>query len=142
MKTLASVILVLLAACTEGSGKPDPTTALDYDAHFVALIGSYATPEDCLANEQQPFVCTFSISFCKNGRVGYRQGDIVYDGTYDLDGNIAHATFTGPGTFTIDDIDFDVVTPAQVGAPQAKWIVDTQGRWNTLQFDNIDCRTP
>src|SRR5262245_57226150 len=108
MKFASVIVFALLPACLDAS-KGEPATALDYDAHFVGLVGSYATPEDCLANEQNPFVCEFSLSFCKNGRVGFRQGDLVYDGTYDLDGNIARIHFTGPGSVTTEDFDFDVV---------------------------------
>ena len=140
MKNFAFVIAVLLAGCLDsGGGTGEPATALDYDAHFVALIGTHPTPEDCLATEEMPFVCRFSISLCKNGRAGYLRGDIVSSGTYNLEGNIAHITFTSDGSPIDEKMDFDVVAPAEIGAPQAKWIVDTEGRWNTLQFDNISC---
>ncbi len=140
MKSLAwSVICVLLPACTEGSSPttPDPSTALPEDAHFVAIIAPYTSPEDCLANAEQPFSCEFSLSLCKSGRAGERVGDLIAEGAYDMVGSVAHIDFTDGSS-----LQFDVDAVAEIGAPNAQWIVDTEHRWETLQFDNIDCSRP
>jgi hypothetical protein len=34
---------------------------------------------------------------------------------------------------------FDVQSVVDLDAPTTQWIVDTDGRWDTLSFDNIDC---
>jgi hypothetical protein len=137
MKTLACLVAaVSVAACTEpdSSNRAPAPDALPSDAHFVALISPYASPEECLANESQLFVCTFSLSLCKSGRAGQRLGDIVAEGAYDMVDSVAHVSFSD-GTV----LEFDVDAVADLGSPQAHWIVDTERRWETLQFDNIDC---
>lgn len=135
MKPLLVLSILPLAACMEsGSSKNTPLTE---DAHFVALTGTYATPEACLAKEANPFVCEVSLSLCKSGRIGLRRGDIVTDGTYTMiDDGIAHAALHDSSTF-----EFDVQLVMEVGSNQ-RWIVDTAERWKTLQFDNIDCSLP
>lgn len=144
MKTLVSLVAALsLAACMDsqpGGGTPprDPPTALSSDAHFVVVVPPYTSPEDCLANEkQQIFICTSSISFCKNGRAGQRLGDLDDEGTYTMVGSVAHASFVDGQSLA-----FDVDAVVDLDAPGEHWIVDTQERWNTLQFDNIDCDQP
>jgi hypothetical protein len=138
MKTLAGLVVAVSAAACTGSGSssliPDPSTALPDDAHFVALVSPYASPEDCLANESQLFVCTVSLSLCKSGRAGQRLGDIVEEGAYDMIDSVAHVSFRD-GT----ELEFDVDAVVELGNPNAHWIVDTRRRWETLPFDNIDC---
>lgn len=135
MKTLL-LFLLPLAACMTAGSSPNQNV-LDEDAHFVALIGTYATPEACLAKEANPFVCEFSLSLCKNGRAGLRQGDIILDGTYTMSGNgIAHASFRDGSKF-----EFDTLAVKEVDAG-GRWIVDDAERYKTLQFDNIDCSRP
>jgi hypothetical protein len=135
MKTLG-LLLLALAACMDSGSSGGPGNVLDADAHFVGLVGTHATPEDCLAKEPNPFVCEYSLSLCANGRAGLRRGDLVSEGTYTLNGVVANATFTDNTRMS-----FDVQAAHEIGSPQ-KWIVDRQERWNTLAFDNIDCGSP
>jgi hypothetical protein len=131
MKTLACVLFVgSLAACAD----PYPTTPLSQDAHYVALVSPYASPEECLAKASQPMECAISLSLCKNGRAGERFGDTVSEGVYDMGNSVATVNFTDGRTLI-----FDVAAVADVEDTSTHWIVDTQDRWNTLQFDNIDC---
>ncbi len=131
-----------LAACMDQPGpgpgqEPDPATALPADAHFIALVPPYPTPEACIAEDPQPFSCEFSLSLCMNGRAGQRIGDLIAEGTYDMENSIAHVTYTDGST-----LEFDVDAVVEIGSPNAHWIVDTERRWETLQFDNIDCSRP
>jgi hypothetical protein len=140
MKTFAGLAFAAaLTACldTGSSTTPDPSTALPYDAHFVAVVSPYASPEECLAKAPQPFTCTWSLSLCKSGRAGERAGDLVLAGAYDMVDSVAHVSFAGGGT-----LEFDVDAVVELGSPNARWIVDTERRWDTLQFDNIDCARP
>jgi len=134
MNALAGlVVAVSLAACTESATTPDPSTALPADAHFVARTPD-GSPEKCIANSEQPYGCILSLSLCKSGRAGLRIGDIVAAGAYDMVGSVAHASFTDGSSLA-----FDVEALVDLDAPDYPWIVDTEGRWQTLQFDNIDC---
>jgi hypothetical protein len=137
MKMLACLVVVVsLAGCLESGSSnttPDPSTALPSDAHFVILISPYASPEECLANEQ-PFTCQYSLSLCKSGRAGERRGDLVSEGAYDMVDSVAHVSFTDRTSR-----EFDVEAVVDLGAPNVHWIVDTERRWDTLQFDNISC---
>lgn len=141
MKTLACLwVAISVAACTEsGASKitPDPSTALPSDAHFVTIVSPYASPEECLAKASQVFTCTNSLSLCKSGRAGQRLGDIVAEGAYNMVDSVAHVSFDD-GT----SLKFDVQAVVDLGSPNARWIVDTERRWETLQFDNIDCSKP
>ena len=141
MKTLVCLAATLsLGACMEsGASKttPDPATALPADAHFVQIIAPYTSPEECLAKAEQPFSCRFSLSLCKNGRAGELFGDILKEGAYDVVDTVAHISFTGG-----ESLEFDVAAVAEIGSPNVHWIVDTANRWQTLQFDNIDCSQP
>jgi hypothetical protein len=138
MKTLACLAVAgSLAACMESGASnttPDPATALPSDAHFVAVFSPYASPEECVANAAEPRGCLSSLSLCKSGRAGRRLGDIVEQGAYDMIDSIAHVSFTD-GT----SLGFDVEAVVEIGSPDTHWIIDTERRWETLQFDNIDC---
>ena len=129
-----ALLTVLLASACLDAPAPDATMALATDTHFVGLFPPYTTPEDCLAHEQQPFSCLYSLSLCKNGHAGERRGDLLYDGGYHMVGSVAHIVYKNdpPREFDLEALVF-------VDSPNQPWIVDTQDRWNTLQFDNVSC---
>jgi hypothetical protein len=140
MKRACLFAALALGACVEGpdAGVDIPAgSALPSDAHYVMIPAGYASPEECLANAEQPFSCRYSISLCRDGRAGQLVGDIVLEGKYVMDGPLAHAKYESGET-----LDFDVQAVAEVGVPSAHWIVDTENRWDTLQFDNINCDYP
>jgi hypothetical protein len=133
MNVTVVAALLVTTACTS-------TATLSSDEHYVGFEASYSSPEDCLAqNADFGYPCLHSISLCKSGRFGMRSGDIVSEGTYDLNRSVAE--------ITLDDgaaISFDLETSMLVGSPDSAytWVPDTEGRWDTLQFDNIDCSQP
>lgn len=135
MKNLALVVMSL-TACVDGRSatEPDPKTALPYDAHFVIVPNGYPSPEACIASSDQIFSCLYSLSLCANGRTGLRTGDLITDGAYDMDGSIARATYKDGST-----LDFDVDAVADLNSPNSHWVIDTERRWETLQFDTISC---
>jgi hypothetical protein len=136
MKKLALALSIGMTACSMDGAEPE-LVPLAEDAHFVALVAPYASPEACLASAEQPFSCQFSLSLCKSGRAGMRRGDLVSTGVYGMTGAIATATFDDGSDFALD-----TVALVEVDMPDAHWIVDTLGRYRTLQFDNIDCARP
>ena len=137
MKRLALVIVAgSSAACIDAGSGDRAGQTLPSDSHYVVVPNGYASPEECIASAPQPFSCVLSLSLCRNGRAGARVGDIVEDGTYTMDGSIAHIVFDRK------TMDFDVAAVVELGSPNTTWIVDTEHRWETLQFDNISCQRP
>jgi hypothetical protein len=134
MKNLACLFAVLsVAACTDDNGS-SPTT-LTYDAYFIANFAPHASPEACIANAPDPRGCRFAITLCKNGRAAQRVADIISEGTYDMIGSVAHATFTD-GT----SLEFDVQTRVKDGdGANTTWIVDATNLHETQEFDTISC---
>lgn len=134
------VVFLILAGCTTepmAEGIPPDGVHLPSDGHFIALRDGYATPQACFdqnsSPDKNPFFCRESLSLCANGRLGYLQGDVVYHGTYTM-----HAALA---TFAIENypgLQFDVSAVEMPGV-STTWIVDTDGYYNTLQFDNISC---
>jgi hypothetical protein len=135
MKASAVAVLAALAGCIDAP--PPDSHPLPMDVHYIVLPAGYSSPEQCIANDAQPFSCINSLSLCKNGRAGLRRGDVLEQGTYQLEGSVAHITFESERT-----MDFDVDSVTEPDSPSVGWTVDTQDRWETLQFDNIDCSQP
>lgn len=140
MKVFAFLILLILAGCTTepvGAWNVSADVHLPSDGHFIAVRDGYATPQACLDQnstpDKNPFICIESLSLCEHGKAGYRLGDLTYQGTYAMHDALA--------TLAIDNypgLEFDVSAVEMVGA-STTWIVDTEGYYNTLQFDNIGC---
>jgi hypothetical protein len=131
-RLVSLALLTSLVACVDDAETGSHT--LPADGHYVIVPNGYASPEECLANAQQPFACQYSLSLCANGRAGERIGDLVDQGTYNLHGSVAHVDFDSGET-----MQFDVQAVVDLDSPNVQWIIDTEQRWNTLQFDNIDC---
>jgi hypothetical protein len=139
MKTL--VLVLLATGCFNESDQvlPDAEVAgaLPSDAHYIQIIPGYASPQQCLAEAEQPFICSYTLSLCKDGRAGSREGDLLYEGTYSMADSIAQITWssgTNP-SFT----QFDVESVTELDAPAVHWVIDTDQLYNSLQFDNISC---
>jgi hypothetical protein len=96
MRTLAYVAAVALVACTDSG-----STALSQDAHFVALIPPYTSPDECL-EEPFPNSCRRSLSLCTDGRAGQLQGHVTVTGTYAMFDAVAHVDFGSAGTLMFD----------------------------------------
>ena len=52
-----------------------------------------------------------------------------------MDGSVARVTFEHDSA-----MEFDVQAVVDLGDPTAKWIVDTDSRWETLQTSEEACR--
>ncbi len=133
---LARVSLALcgLAACVVDP-EPDEST-LPSDAYFTGIPVPFATPEACFAaNPSKPYVCEYELALCQNGRAGLRGGDLLSQGTYHLADHSAVGDLDGTA------FQFDLVTDTGVLFGQ-QWVPDMQGRWQTPQWDSIDCSRP
>ncbi len=71
---------------------------------------------------------------------GFSNFDLPEQGTYYLDGPIVVATFTGnDGPDQVIQLDTRTGS-ASVDAQTSTYILDTVGRWGTLQFDSgVEC---
>lgn len=132
MKALASLAL-LLTACLD-QAQPD-RYLLPSDAHYVAVFAPFSSPEDCLANAQDPRSCSFALTFCADGQAARRMGDVVESGDYYLEGSVAHASYNDG----IEQLTFDVDAVIELESPTTNWIVDDANRWETFAFDTIAC---
>jgi hypothetical protein len=130
----AHSLCLLLAAtgCLGTSSSDEEVPHLPTDSYFI-----YSDVEACLANHaDDQRACSFSLALCSNGRAGVRTGDIVDDGDYEMDGPMIHGVLRGT-SFT-----FDLQTGEATALGADRFIPDTAGRWQTLQFDTIDCSQP
>jgi hypothetical protein len=130
----ALVLVAALAGCVETDATTKVGRSLPTDVHYVVLPAGYSSPEECIETAEQPFSCIYSMSLCKGGKAGLRSGDILEEGRYELVESTAGITFDDGRT-----MDFDVDTVTEPDSPGLNWVVDTQDRWETLQFDNISC---
>jgi hypothetical protein len=119
------LLTVLLGACTTS---PDAPSTLPSDTYFI-----YERVEECIAREPNVWSCGFAIALWSNGRAGERIGDIIQEGDYVLDAPFARGTIAG------QPFELDLKTGAATGLGAARYIPDRDGRWQTLQFDTIDC---
>jgi hypothetical protein len=118
-------ILVSLGACTTS---PEAPSTLPNDTYFI-----YDRVDECVAREPNVWSCGFAIALCSNGRAGERIGDIVQDGDYTLDPPFARGAIAGR------PFELDLQTGDATGLGASRYIPDQDGRWQTLQFDTIDC---
>ena len=97
------------------------------------------------ARRRRPHESGNALALCSNGRVGYRIADIVTDGWYEMDGPLASGELqqrTGSGQVENQAFQLDVETGEATGLALGAWIPDTAERWQTLEFDTIDCARP
>ena len=135
MKTLALAVVTMTGCFTTTPNDDAEPTSLPSDAHYVEIEAPYASPQQCLAQNTQPFICQYSFSLCKDGRAGTRQGDLLYEGTYTMTGSVANITWDRYEGL----MQFDVSSLTEPSAPSVHWVVDTDQLYDTLQFDNISC---
>jgi len=133
------VPFLVASACTTSPATSIEGPTLPSDQRFTGLVAPFASPEDCLANTTTSFTCLYELELCANGRAGQRYGDLVYSGTYHLEPPHAVGSTDGGGTF---DFDLDSDELVMDGGRSQAYIPDAQGRWDTLQFDSIDCEQP
>jgi len=132
-RLLSITIFGALAACTSDLSEP-AGVHLPSDGHFIMIPQGYTSPWACLAAEPNPYICQESLSLCRNGRAGYRRGDLVSEGTYEMAGPIATITCVDGSPLMA----FDVAAVTSVDDP-VHWTVDTDHDYMELQFDNIGC---
>jgi hypothetical protein len=123
------LVLACLAAtgCLGGSAAPTGPT-LPADTYFI-----YDRVDECLANEPNPWSCAYTVALCSNGRAAQRIGDVIEEGFYEIDGPVA------TGTMRDTSFELNVETGDATGLALDHYAYDTEQRWNTLQFDTIDC---
>ncbi|MCW5803239.1 MAG: hypothetical protein KIT31_12720 [Deltaproteobacteria bacterium] len=134
MFRLAWVGALLLTGCFMDNAQPD-RYLLPSDAHYVAVFAPFSSPEDCLANAQDPRSCAFALTFCADGQAARRMGDVVESGDYYLEGSVANASYNDG----VQQLRFDVDAVVDLENPTTHWIVDDAHRWETLAFDTISC---
>jgi hypothetical protein len=130
MKHLACLVILCATACTAAD---EDVTLLTVDAYYLAVFAPDTSPEDCLARPD-PRGCRFAITLCSDGRAAERIGDVISDGTYELNGSIALVTLEDRS------FEFDVATRVRSNdSPKTSWVLDTKDLHKTVHFDTIDC---
>lgn len=129
----------LLAGCAADTGAPShPNTGEEHlpaDGHYILVGETYTSVEDCLARNENPWVCSFTMTLCSTGEAGIRRGDVIDGGFYMLEGTLAHVELeSSPAT----SFDFDTSTLILIDDHE-QWQLDTEERWKTQEFDNISC---
>lgn len=138
------ILLVLFAAgcavettpSSRPSASPDaPTATFTQNTYYTGIVPPYATPEACEASEANPIECHLELGFCADGTAGFSNYDLPEQGTYYLAGSIVVASI-GSGA----PIRLDTQTGQATNSDVDTYILDTVGRWNTLQLDaGITC---
>jgi hypothetical protein len=137
MKTVLLAFLVACAAETPAT-IPGPPQHVGPDLHFSGIVPPYASPDDCVAaHSDNIHECTYEIALCLSGDAGIRTNDIVQRGTYVVDNNTAVVTLEDGTTFQLD-----LATGQAVDAPLASWVADDASRFDTLEWDVLDCPQP
>ncbi|MBA3461183.1 MAG: hypothetical protein H0T46_14560 [Deltaproteobacteria bacterium] len=128
--------ILFAAACVSTSSSEPPV--LPSDAYFTGVPSQFSSTEECLANSRHPYGwdCSFELAFCHTGAAGYRQGDVITVGTYQLDDGLAVGKL-GASPFQFDLETSTALTDSFGGG--LTWVPDTAGRWTTFQFDVISC---
>ncbi|HEY1552820.1 MAG TPA: hypothetical protein VGG28_33555 [Kofleriaceae bacterium] len=127
-------LIVLAAGCAVQSPPPATDTmttepTFTQDTYYTGIVPPYATPEECEASDPNPIECHLELGFCAGGLAGFSNFDLPEQGNYHLEGAIIVASF--------DDhvIQLDPQTGHATNAQVDTYVLDTIGRWDTLQFD-------
>lgn len=136
------LLFALFAGCAADSGRAEdpghPNTGeehLPMDGHYILVGDMYTSVEDCLAKNENPWACSFTMTLCSTGKAGIRRGDVIYGGFYMLEGTLAHVELeSSPAT----SFDFDTSTLILTDDHE-QWQIDAEERWKTQEFDNISC---
>jgi hypothetical protein len=135
------LVLVLFVGCVQATPQvpadaPVAQATFTTDVYYTGIVPPYATPEDCEASSPNPIECHLELGFCADGRAGFSNFDLPEQGVYHLEGTRAIATMNGNANTIILDTQTGVATNAMVDT----YVLDTVGRWSTLQFDaGITC---
>jgi hypothetical protein len=131
-------ILFAVGCGVETSAPPDLTTipqlTFMHDTYYTGVVPPYATPEDCEASDPSPIRCHLELGFCAGGVAGFSNFDLPQRGEYHLEGQIVVATVSNPGGPDAV-IRLDTRTGQATNAEVDSYLLDTVGRWDTLQFD-------
>jgi hypothetical protein len=131
---MRSALLICCGACLDQAAPTLPS-----DTYLTGIPRGFTSVEACEADNPFPNqACTHELALCANGRAGERTGDIVREGSYHLRGS--HAI----GTLDVMAFDLDLATNSAPGSNLGPitWVPDIERRWDTLQFDSIDCNQP
>ncbi|MGE0867298.1 MAG: hypothetical protein AB7P03_01960 [Kofleriaceae bacterium] len=102
-------------------------TTLSEDTAFRRIVDQYASYEECI-NDSQFIDCYQTLTLCANGRVAMSLNLQVEDGSYQLDGDLAIATFL---TKTVE---FDLETASSPQLPG-------RNRWERVEPTYYDCNS-
>jgi hypothetical protein len=135
-RVFPSLILFAVGCAVQTAALPPPTDTttvqptFTQDTYYTGIVPPYATPEDCEASNPNPIECHLELGFCAGGMAGFSNFDLPEQGEYDLEGAIVIATFS-----TDHVIQLDSQTGHATNADADTYVLDTVGRWETLQFD-------
>lgn len=139
---LRGFLLVFVVGCVQASPDvpaPDASAAqaaFTTDTYFTGIVAPYATPEECEAMSSNPIGCHLELGFCADGTAGFSNLDLPEQGVYHLEGTRAIATMNSNANTIVLDTQTGVASNAIVDM----YVLDTVGRWGTLQFDpGITC---
>jgi hypothetical protein len=131
------VLLISFAVGCAAETAPSPPTdtmttqpTFTADTYYTGIVPPYATPEDCEAQNPNPIECHLELGFCAGGLAGFSNFDLPEQGNYHLEGAIVVASFGSD-----DVIELDTQTGHATNAEADTYVLDTTGRWSTLQFD-------
>jgi hypothetical protein len=133
--------ILLSVGCAVQTATPVPNGAvlsgptLAHDTYYTGIVTPYATPEDCEASAPNPVICHLELGFCADGMAGFSNFDLPERGDYHLEGATIVAT-VGNDQESDQVIELDTQTGHATNAQADTYILDTVGRWGTLQFDS------
>jgi hypothetical protein len=146
MKTVLAILLVAGCGVPRAPSTPDAdpktsVTTFAHDTYYTGVVSPYSTPEACEASDPNPIMCHLELGFCAGGMANFSNYDLPLKGEYHLEGPIVIATFHSNSVGGEDDmIQLDTRTGhASANAMTSTYILDTVGRWSTLQFDVEPC---
>jgi hypothetical protein len=132
--SLASIVATGCLISDGGGGEP-----LDQDTYFTGHPAWSRSATDCLAKSTHPFKwdCAFELALCADGTASLRVGDVVKDGTYAVEDDVAY------GNFDMKYFALEISTATEIGTPivdaTIRWRPDTAGTWGHEPFLTSGC---
>jgi hypothetical protein len=120
----------------EHSSPPPVEPTFKVDTYYTGILQPYTSPEACQAANPSSVVCHLELGFCAGGVAAFSNFDLPEAGSYFLNGTLVIATFPSDSADEPAlEITLDTTTGAATNAQADTYILDTAGRWGTLQFD-------
>lgn len=115
------VALLLIVACSPGP--PPMRENLLVNKTYVYLF--FSTEKECIENQPDPdfFInCHQQVDFYKNNVVEIILTDIIWRGTYRIEGNLVILNFDSSYEIPGGELIFEIINPAKLFLPQNKTV--------------------